>query len=543
MLQPVTDLYQQMQSAIGDLSGEQLLAPVKDLLQQVLAALEEISPEQLISPLVEAFEQEVMAPVRDFKPSELLQPLIEAFEPLVELLEKLDFTDALGEMAESATGFLGETGSSLQDAVDLSGVPGGDSMAAQVDPVLGLLDPTTSVDDWTGVMGDLLTNYRPGQFLAPIQTALAPVESLLDSAADDTLMAIFGQLQDAASATNALGEASGANPFSDQLETLAQGLDQIMPSAVSGRLDDSYGQLQAAFEQIDVGAVPEALRPQYDATQATVEALNPAVALGPLDATLAELPARVRQRATQALDLSDLREAFASTLSNLGGHLPGFLLGDLSPDAIRQGLDAFSPTRLIARIDESFDRFLDSAQQFGPAIESAVDEFVEGLGDRIVALSPAAMFSRFDELFQPIRDAIAVAPQSLADMLDAAYDELLAKLDQIHPQVIGDAIQGLYDALVAKVQAIQDELLGALGQAIDQTLASLAETLAALNPEALVVSLGNLFDLLQETLANLSLTDLLEKLSTAFERLKQDLVTTLAQSAAAFDQMVEAIPV
>jgi phage-related protein len=544
LLEPLTRVFKQLNDAIAGLSGEKLVAPVRKLLDDALQALQAISPEKLLAPLEQAFEQEILEPVKRFKPSDLLKPLIDAFEPLEELIGKLDFSDAFKGMGDAATGFLDSTQGSLVDDLDFSGVPGVGRMAGQVQPVLNLLQPTTSMDDWTNALDDVLNSYRPSKVLEPVQTALAPVESLLTNASDEVLMATFGRLQALTRVTNVANSSATASALTGRLEQVVAALEGNLPTAVIAGLNSGYTQLQAALKQIDPASVPDSLRPQYDAAQAAVTALDPSAGLSGLSASLAPLAARVRQVAARPVDLSDLEATFGEALSLLGGLLPGFLFSELTPDAIRRGLAAFSPTTLIQRIDERFDAFLSAAQRFGPAIQAAVEGFVDQLGQKLAELSPAALFERFTELFQPIRDALQqISPQAIADALDQAYTQMVEKLAQIHPKVIREPAQELFNAVLGKLNELKQKLLDTVVAAVDQALASIRETLKALDPQALIIGLGNFFDLIRKALEGMTLTAVLDRLAKAFDRLRADLSDALQRAANAFGQMVEAIPV
>ncbi len=542
LLEPLTQVFQQLTNAINELSGEKLIGPVRELVDEMLEALTAISPATLFAPLEQAFEQEILTPVQQFKPSDLLQPLIDAFAPLEELIDKLDFSSAFEGLAESATEFFGSTKDSLTGALDFSGVPGVGEMAEQVQPVLDLLSPTTSLEDWTAVMEDLLNNHRPAKLLEPIQTALTPVENVLNNASDELLMATFDRLKAVTGVTELVSSSATTNAFRSQLEQVASALESNLPAAVIAGLNAGYTRIQAALNQVDPNEVPEGLRPQYDTAQAAVVALDPVTTLDPLSELFAPLAARIRQVATWSVDLSDLEEMFGTALSTAAGRLPGFLFDELTPASIRQGLVIFSPTALLQRIDERFDAFLNTAEGFSSVIQTAVEGFIDQLGLKLAELSPAALFEEFGELFQPIREALQSSPQAIADTLDQAYEQMLEKLALVHPKVIREPAQALFDTVLAKLNELKQQLLDTLATAIDQILAQIRETLRALDPQALIIGLGNFFELIRQALEELALTELIDRLVQAFDTLRANLTAALQRSADAFGQMVEAIP-
>jgi len=539
LLEPVTQIYTRLNDAIAGLNSEKLLAPAHTLLDEALAQLQALSPEALFAPLEQAFEQEILEPVQSFKPSDLLQPLSDAFQPIDELLGNLDFADAFGELGQTMADFVGSTQGSLTDALDFSGLPGAGAVAGQVQPLLGLLKPTTSMDEWTQAMDGILNAYRPAAILEPIQEALAPVESALSGAADELLVSTFGHLKAVANVTrtSAMGDL-----FADRMEQVAQALESHVPEALASGLDDRYTHLLAALEGIDPASVPEGLRPQYDAARAAIAGLEPSAALNGFGEALALLPFRVRQAAARPVDLSDLEEEFGTALDQVAGLLPGFVFGELTADSIQQGLAAFSPTSLIGRIDQAFDAFRTTAERFAPAIQVAVEGFVENLGEKLAALSPAALLERFNQVFQPMRDLLQqLSPQAIGQALDEAHAQLVEQLAQIHPRVIRQTVQALFDEALSTLEELKQGLLEAVGTAIDQVLARLRETLKALDPQALIVGLGNFFELIQKALEGLTLAPLLDKLIEVFDRLRTDLVDVLQRTTAAFGQMMEQV--
>lgn len=541
LLEPLTNAFKQLNDALAGLSGEQLLAPVRKLLDEAAAALQKLSPETLLKPLEEAFEQNVLAPLARFKPSDLLKPLAEAFQPLRDLIQKLDFSEAFGSLSGAVLDFLGTTQGSMAGAVDLGGLPGVGGAAGEAQSLLGLLNPATSLDDWASGLNNLLGNFRPGKALEPIQSALAPLDTALSGAPDDLLLAVSSRLQGLTGAPALLDTTAANQRLSGTVEQIAAALEANQPGAIVAGLSAEYGRLQAALRRIDREQLPANLRGQYDAVQREITALDPQVAIGPLANIFASLPAQVRQ-AGQPLDLSALQGEFGGALAAIGGRLPGFLFGDLTPDRVRAGLAAFSPTAQIQRLDERFVALQSLLDRFGPSVQAAVDGFTDQLRDKLAAISPAALFDRFDELFKPVRDALqALDPQAIGAALDQTYTQLLDALGRINPKVIREAVQQMFQTVVDKFTELRQKLVDAVVAAIDRALGRIRDTLKALDPQALVVGLGNLFQLIKTKLEELDLAGLLEALVTAFDTLKNDLLGTLTQCAERFGGMIDAL--
>lgn len=543
LLEPVTTLFQEVTDALAGLNARTLLAPAQKLIDDGLAALAAISPDRLLRPLEDAFEREVMAPIARFKPSDLLAPLIQAFQPFEDLVGKLDFSEAIGGMGAAVTDFLGSARGQLSGAVDGSNLPGVGGAANQPRQILDLLNPASTVDDWATALNHLLGSYNPSAFLAPIRDALAPVDNVLTGASDELLVATFSRLKPLAAVTDLVSGAATTRAFGAALERVAAAIERNQPTAVVAALSGNYRRCQEAFGRIDAAALPPNLRPRYEAVRVALAALDPATTIAAMAGVFAPLPARLRQLA-RPIDLTDLATTFGGALSTLAGRLPGFLLGDLTPGNIRAGLAAFSPTALIARVDARFQAFLQAAQRFGPSIQAAVEGLLERLGDKLVEVSPAALFEKFDGLFKPIRDAIAaVSPRALAQTLDEAYATLVAKLATIHPKVLREAVQPLFDTVVRTLTDLKVKVLAAIGAAIDAALTKLRATLAALDPRAVIVGLGNLFAVIRQALDELNLEPLLNRLLAAVDKLRSDLTNTLHRCSTRFDAMLGALSV
>lgn len=541
LLEPIVQVHGALDRALAGLSGSQLVDPVRGILDEALRRLREASPDRVLGGLDDAFEREVLARATQFTPSVLLQPLIEAFAPFERLVQALDFREALQQLGGAMTGFLESAQPRLTASLDFSGLPGVGGLAGQVQPVLGLFRPNTSMDDWVAVIDREFGSYRPSRLLEPVSDALRPVDDVLTAASDEVLVAVAARLQALAEVASLARASSTSALLGDRLTAAAAALEANLPDAVAAGLDAAgYDRLEAALAGIDPGQIPDGLRSQHAALRAAVEGLDPATILGPLRDALAQLPIRVRQRASQPVDWSDVEAEFGSLLRRVGDLLPGALRGAASPAEIREALAVVSPARLAARLDTRFEAFRAAAERFGPAIQAGVESVVvDRLGQAIADLSPAAILERFDQLFQPVRDAIAsLAPASLAETLDQAHAQMIARLSQIHPRVIRQRAQASFDGLIAKLTDLDERLLQAVEAAIDRALAQVRALLRALDPQALLVGLGNFFAVVRRALEGLSLTALLDRLERAFAHLEAELTRVLEMVKVAFVRMM-----
>ena len=530
LLAPLTDLFQRFDAALDGLSGDGLLNPVRAVLDDLRAALDAIAPERLLAPLEEAFERDVLAPIRDFRPSSLLAPLIDAFEPVEELLGKLDFSEALRGLGQEAGEFLGATQAQFAGGVD----------AGPVQPILDLLRPATGVEQWTGALEEQFAAYRPGRLLAPLQEALAPLESAVSAAADDVLAAVAARIGDLTPSA-LLHTETTATAVRERFERLAQDVELHRPAAVAAAYGAGYARLSAALARVDERAVPEAARSAFQEVRNALVTLAPASLIA-LDAEFAALPGRLRQSAGRTLDLSGLAAQFGDRLVALGGRIPATLRSTADPAAIRQALAGLLPGALITRVDERFESFLAAAQRFGPAIQAAVEGVADQIGEKLAALTPAALFERFDELFAPIRSTVqAMSPRALAEALDGTYTSVVEQLDQLHPRLIREPVQQLFNTTLAALDDLRTGLIETLAAAVDAALGRIRDVLRLLDPRVLVIGLGNLFALVKQSLTALNLDVLLDRLAAAFDRLRTDLLDSLARTGAAFDRMLGAL--
>ncbi len=540
LLAPLVEQFQQFEQRLAGLSGAAVLAPLREQLADLRAGLEQANPAQLLAPLAQAFEEQVLAPVQHLRPADLLQPLATALAPVEDLLSQLDFSEALGGLGAAAGDLVGEAQSSLRGAIDLGGLPGLDGMGDSVQPVLNLLRPGATISEWATGMNDLLGAYRPGAILQPVARALQPLDDWLNGATDEQLLAAFGTLQTRLQALDHLEPP--AELLRAPLEQAAATLEASQPTALVASLAAPYGRIRDGLAAIDRARLPAELHPAYDEAAALVATLDPGPIFAPMAPVFTGLPGRLRARAAAPADLGALRAEFSSALSLASGAFPAFLRDELTPDGLRAGLAAFSPSAQIRRLEERFDAFLAAAERFGPAIQTSVEQFMETLGERVANLSPAALFERFEELFAPIRSALqTIAPAALIAALDGAYQEVTTKLAALHPHAIGAAAQALFDTVLAQLDLLQTRLLEALTAAIDQVLNQLRALLGQLNPTALIVGLGNFSGLIRDRLAALKLGQLLERLAAALSRLGDQLDAALTRVGDALTGLVEAV--
>jgi hypothetical protein len=542
LLQPLTESFQQLDDAVARLSGAALVAPLGEQIGRLRDGLAGADPSALLAPIELAFEEQLLAPVRALDPAALLQPLVEAFAPVEELIAKLDFSEAIGGLGQAASDLVGEAHAGLTDATQTGDLPGLGGMPAQVQPVIDLLRPGGSIEEWADRLNELLGGYRPAQIFAPLLEALQPLEEWLAAAPDGLLLEVFARLRSLLRGLETL--APDPAQLRAPLEQAAAAIEASRPSALLGALAAPYERLRAALAGIDRAALPASLQARYDEAAGLVAALDPAPAIGPLEAVFASLPGRLRALAAEPLGLEELRAEFGAALGVVAGLFPAALRAEPSPGAVSELLEAIGPRAQVNRLEAAFDAFLAAAERFGPAIQAAVEQFMGTLGERIASLSPAALFERFDELFAPVRDAVAeVSPRAIAEALADAYRQLTERLDALHPRAIREGAAALFDAALAKLDELRAAVVEAIAGAFDRALAKVRELLAALNPEALVVGLGNFFALIDERLGALGLEGLLERLAAAFERLGAQLGAVLERATGAVEQLVEATPV
>lgn len=540
LLAPLVEQFAQLEQRLAGLSGAQALAPLREQLADVRAGLEQANPERLLAPLAQAFEEQVLAPVQQLRPVDLLQPLAAALAPVEELLDRLDFAAALGELGAATGELVGEAQRSLLGAVEPGALPGLDGVGDSVQPLLNLLRPGATVGEWASGMNDLLGAYRPGAILQPVARALQPLDDWLSGASDAQLLAAFGTLQSRLQALDHLEPP--AELFDAPLEQAAATLEASQPTALLASLAPPYARLRDALAAIERAQLPAALHSAYDEAVALVATLDPGPVFAPMAPVFAGLPGRLRALAAAPAELGALRAEFSGALSLASGAFPAFLRDPLTPDGLRAGLAAFSPGAQIRRLEERFDAFLAAAERFGPTIQASVEQFMETLGERVAKLSPAALFERFDELFAPIRSALqTIAPAAIVAALDGAYQELTASLAALNPRAIGATVQPLFDTVLAQLDALQSGLLAALTAAIDRVLSELRALLGQLNPTALIVGLGNFFGLIRDRLAALNLGQFLERLVAALTRLGEQLDAALTRVGDAVTGLVEVV--
>jgi hypothetical protein len=540
-LAPLADLVDRLVQAVGQFSGEELLRPVETARQELLAALGSFSPADLFAPLEQAYDQ-VLGQLQGFTPGDLLQPLVDLYSTVDGMIQSLDLTAHLNGLGSSASDTFDGAHSQLMGAFDLSSLPGelGD-LTGQIQPLLDILTPGTTPEQAASNLQTFFQDMKPGKLFEPLQGVYDDLLGLLDAVSDDVLLEVYGQLKTGL-VTNLekVDPAALSRLLGAQFDALSTAVGTNAPQAVASGLQSGYQALSGAFQAIDAGAVPDALQPLYQQAQALVNSLNPATRLGPLQSAFQPLAAQV-EAAGQAADLSRLGPAFGPIGARLEAIVPDFLSHDLTVESIREGMAGLSPAALAARVDEPFDQFYASVQALSPALQAEYESFLDALGEKLMMLNPFAIFDKFRQIYQAIVDQIlAVDPQAVADALnDDIYGPLLAKFEVLHPRALRQEVQETFDRVKARIESLD---LGAAAAAIDDVLGTLQEKLNELKGVVDAEALQMLFAHVGDALRNLAIVDLFQKLVDALARLADDLDRTLSVAAAAFDEMIAALP-
>ena len=311
-----------------------------------------------------------------------------------------------------------------------------------------------------------------------------------------------------------LGDFSPVAEIGDRMREVADAIEGIDTSAVTGRIAALADEVRALAERFPIEEIKAELGGLIGQAEAAVDDLPPLIAdLRAKIDTLAEEITSIdlsaagdvsvgavqdlREQVNTALSGADLPDALSVPIGILAGAVREIDLsasidapltdlvaridisGVLAPvqaaiDAAREALQKLSPTALVARLDEPFDAAMAQLETVSPTalVGQLSAGFNAAIGE-IDRLDPVTLVqplqAEFDRLLGTLREAADPAP--LISPLRAAYAELQALLDLIDPT-----------QLLGRVIGEVSRLPGAMGSATGEMLASRLDPAGVLPP-------------------------------------------------------------
>jgi methyl-accepting chemotaxis protein len=552
-LRPLDGLLGQAGAQLERVNGSLLLRPLYTQVDDLAGRLAAYSPGTLLDPLQDPYDALITA-VNRIDPAQWVAPLRLLYAEIDRLIGLVDVTPLFEELDRRRRQLLADVRSALLDG--LTGLDLPEPLKGLLDGLRPFLEGVTDALFSGGIATEvprLSTELQAGFDLqAPLKVLDAPFDQLLQMLATVPRDALTETVNTVRS-------------------SVGVGLDALDPRAIVARFRQAQGilaglappamlaiplglpALRAAFEATVQAAPPEraddvaAVRVSFDATFTLVDPDPLEGAMRRLARTHAEVAARLGQRIAR-LDVTAVGDAYARVRNDLDRLVPDFLRGQepLTYEQVMAGLAGMRPSARAAPVEAAVRRFLVHAQPLQEAIGEAVDSVFGALGRLLALVDPVSLKDAVAAIYQTVRDkARIIDPDALAQSLrDKLLAPLLAPLRAIDPSAIKQrldqsftravaAIRTSVTAILDAVAGVVDEKLRAVRAKVGQVITDLRQTLQRVGKDLQAVV---------ERVERLVLVELLERLNRLVANLGTSFDQELDRVRAAFDDMLDAIP-
>lgn len=555
LLDPLVTGLRTASEEVRRVNGRSLVGPVRGRVQELVKELEAVSPGLLLDPLQAPYDA-MMQAVDRMDPASWTAPLEELYEQIDALIDLVDVTPLLGELDRRQRGLLGKVREAIVSALDDLDLPR---------PLQGFFDGMrpTLVEVTDAMFADPDEELRRIGVAVNTNLSLRRLSDPLDEAFDDLLEMVESIPPE--ELTGAVNAIRGGLGF---------GLDALDPNAVVRHLRAGHARLldldprillgpalrlrnlKLTFEARAQAAPPErrgdvvAVSARFDAALSLVATGNAggnASLLRPLIEAHDSLAESLRLR-INALDASGAGEAYVALREGLDGVLPAFVRSPtpLTHDEVMAGLRAMRPSLGFDRVEEVLERFLEQVKSLGDALDPAIGRFFEGIREVLMLVNPLDLRDAVEDVYDAIRGKVRVLdPEALANSIrEHVFDPVKDALEEINPAALRAELDSTYAETLAAVSGTVLETLDDISVALDDVLGDIRdETLKLISQiQTTVDDVGEKVSGLGARLEGLLFVEILERLRRLISRLRESFERELERVRAAFDEMIEAMP-
>ena len=495
--------FEKLVAELEEFEPSKLLTPLKDLYDLLLNKLNVLSPKALLSPLSTCYNN-LMDCLRSLSPQDLITPLNNLLSQFTSLLDRLKIEE-----------FIFQANSNFSKIKTLIG---------NVSPG----QPLQKNDFWQKLKQlqsqgkNLLENGEK-----QIDQCLEDLIKLVPSQTLDTLTSLLDQLQQ----MRAIIDNQMTHPSVQRLQEIAASLkEQSFAKGVTEltkrwlaekqrfngitpppELVEDYNQLKAKLQLLSPIQVLGEATTKVERFTTRLSAVQTELTLGQQDLSNLLTPyqdkllAILPQQATTAVDF--LRYSFAWQIGRPGKKLLGTLKQKLAQ------LD-----QLFIAIEAIALRFKVPLQAL-TAIPGSISESLLEIKKKITALN-------FD---------------FLQDELQAVIDKVINQLDSLNPDILLDDLEEVYQNLINTIKGLYPKAAVEELDAIYKNI--VLEKLKALHPqETIAKPLDNEYQKIRELQEQLNLDKIFDALIGKLDTIEQELDDGLKQTATAFNQLLQALP-
>lgn len=495
--------FEKLVAELEEFEPSKLLTPLKDLYDLLLNKLNVLSPKALLSPLSTCYNN-LMDCLRSLSPQDLITPLNNLLSQFTSLLDRLKIEE-----------FIFQANSNFSKIKTLIG---------NVSPG----QPLQKNDFWQKLKQlqsqgkNLLENGEK-----QIDQCLEDLIKLVPSQTLDTLTSLLDQLQQ----MRAIIDNQMTHPAVQRLQEIAASLKEQSFAKGVTELTKRWLAEKQRFNGI---TPPPELVEDYNQLKAKLQLLSPIQVLGEATTKVERFTTRLSAVQTElTLGQQDLSNLLTPYQDKLLAILPqqattavDFLRYSLAWQIGRPGKKLLGTLKQkLAQLDQLFIAIEAIALRFKvplqalTAIPGSISESLLEIKKKITALN----FDFLQDELQAVIDKVinqldSLNPDTLLDDLEKVYQNLIGTIEQLYPTEAVEGLDDIYKNIVL-------------------------EKLKALHPqETIAKPLDNEYQKIRELQEQLNLDKIFDALIGKLDTIEQELDDGLKQTATAFNQLLQALP-
>jgi hypothetical protein len=515
---PVNELL----SALNDFGPDQLRKIVDDALRPVRDAINGIDIASFLAPLTQAYGQIAAKIDGLLNPDPIFQPLEELFKPVNDAIDAIDPSKLIARILPHDDSVGSSVGQNLQP-------PG--PVAAAKGVLRDAFAPAAEAQDE-------LFGFRPGDFLIPLIDLHRKLMDAVNALSDDILEPAARELENAFAAP--LRDLHPEAFLGRIRATLEQSCSTFDPAASSTALITAATSFHSA-----AGRIALAARADLSAGDkaASIEIVASLPSLDPLllipDAAQSLALRAACSRAEASLDLTGLRNGFATFQSQLKSVLPEFLTTpDLGANDLKAALAALDPAPVRVEINQLFDDMGRKLVAIEDAVINGFEQMALAFEERLLPITLTGFIDFVQEIYEAVKEQVlAFSPSAFKADVKLMFDLIKRQIAKLDPSF-----------LVDELNQLRQQVLGSLEQLVSSILPDpkpfndLMTKLAGLKPSELLKPLVDALKPLTELVAKIDPNVLFGPLVAGIAKIRDQLPKVIADLEAALDEVLAAFP-
>jgi len=517
----------------GELAPEVLLSPLNDVFKPVTAQLDALKLEALLEPL-DKWYAKLEAQLDAVSPAALLKPLIDLYLQLDTTLQAVSPAELVKPLQASIDGIKAQI-----KAVDVT------SVSAEIS---GVVDRVKK----------LLKDVSPAGLLDPLVKAFDKIMNALDQFDPGVLLKPFSDIFGAIADVLANLTADGLKAIADVCAVLRSIADAFDPRKLFGLIHDKLAGLRDVVQTLNVGGLLAALKPPFDAMQASftanggpvnvsvgvsVDGLNPLrnPKLGQAIEDVQYCQGKLAAIA-DAQPPAELVARYDKVRAMLESLFPIWARDGVSAASIKRAFEVANPLNVKTEIDQVYAALKEKLRTFDPrVIQTHLQTSFDKVEGAVLALDPTKLLAEVQSVIDALIARLDVIDLRLiTNELRGLVDEIMAVVRGIDPRPIIASLDGILNEVKAVVASLRpSELLAGLKAPFDKAKAIVME----FDPAALTEPLQNIFKDIQALLADIDVGVVLKPIADKLKELRDALAEALDRTEKAFNEMLQAIPV